>query len=798
MLPKAARKNTNRQLLMFQVAYLLCMLLGGLPAFTQNKISKHSPGRITSVNDTLLPTLINKIADYSFTIDRNDFLLRRKYNLAPIEVDLPGIEKRIKGFKTRLETKGGQMNLLSLNSSIILLAEAAEQLSGFQKSLSAYHSQIKKSNEAVTKIVNDPDLHAKVPDSILLEQLHDIRSTGQSLDSLQHVTIARLNLMRNRVSLNLLQARDIISDMRYLVMSIKMTILVPEDVPLHKARTEDYNSTYYEITSKALQLSGKIILIYINRKRDVIAISLLLFLITTVWCMSNNRQIKLHQQASVIFNEVHFLRRRVFVASLMALFTYSPLFFADPTISYLHANGLLLLLTLSILIMPFLTGPSKMIWLMVCILWVYYALDDLLLETSFAERWGLFISGLFMIGICIFLVRMKTRIFKTISHSPATSFILFFTLALSAMSVLFNITGNVTLAKMAGKTAIEGLILALSLKVFCTMVLEAIYLQSEAYYESRFSEFINYKELEQRYLRILWTLALMVWLAALLRHITLYDAVLAWFLAFLTKQRAIGNMTFTFGSAVVFFGIIWISSVVSRFINFFFNYAKAGVIGKRSTMGSMRLLMRLAIWAIGFLIAVAATGIPLDKLSLLIGALGVGIGFGLQNIVNNLVSGVILAFERPVQIGDLIEIGNKKGIVEEIGVRASKIKSSDGADIIIPNGDLLGQHLIKWTMKDRHKRVEFIIGIRYQSDIHRARELILETLKENENILIPPEPVVIVQEFTDNAINIRILFWSSEVSQAGTLRSNAMIAIFEAFTVSGIQLPYSRQEIVMN
>jgi small-conductance mechanosensitive channel len=200
------------------------------------------------------------------------------------------------------------------------------------------------------------------------------------------------------------------------------------------------------------------------------------------------------------------------------------------------------------------------------------------------------------------------------------------------------------------------------------------------------------------------------------------------------------------------------------------------------------LLIRLAIWTAGFLIAVAAAGIPLDRVSIMIGALGVGIGFGLQTIVNNLVSGVIIAFERPIQVGDQIEIGGKSGTVKEIGVRASKIHNSEGADIIIPNGDLLSQHLINWTMQGRSKRVEFTIGVPYSTNLDVARNLIDEKLKENKNILQTPEPVIIIQDFSDYAINIRILLWVPDLASAGSVRTTAMIDIKNTLAGAGIQL----------
>jgi small-conductance mechanosensitive channel len=247
-------------------------------------------------------------------------------------------------------------------------------------------------------------------------------------------------------------------------------------------------------------------------------------------------------------------------------------------------------------------------------------------------------------------------------------------------------------------------------------------------------------------------------------------------------------MIFTFKSVAVFICIIWISSFISTVLNFFFGNQSLSDSGKRNKVGSMMLLIRLAVWTIGFLIAVAAAGIPLDKLSLMIGALGVGIGFGLQNIVNNLVSGIILAFERPIQVGDLIEIGNKSGTVKEIGVRSSKIKSADGADIIVPNGDLLSQHLINWTMQDNRKRIEFMIAIPYSTDIEMVKSLIQEQLKKNEAILQEPNPNSIVHAFTDQAIEIKVLCWVPDLTKAGTVRSNLMIDICEVLIAAGVQL----------
>ncbi len=782
-----------RKIILQLLAFITGMLflLQSVSAQTDSAAILHHEAPVAI--DTLIPSLVSKVASYTFIIDRNTFQIRRKFNMAPIAADMPAIERSIKGFKTRLEVRGRQMNLRSLNSGTILLGELSDKLTAYQKSLSIYNTQLIKSNAEVKKIINDTALHLEVPDTALAEQMKDLHTEGLSLDSLQRSVLIKVLLLRNRVSINLLQANDIMSDMGYLSTALKLNMWQQEEPPLFSADKNDYHQSLLQITTTALQRSYRIISIYLNGKWNVFTYTVLLFIFITVWCMLNLRRIKKLDNASAILAPVYVLPRSVLIGCMLGYFTYAPLFFANPTMSYLHANELFRHATLFMLIFPFLTKPSKAAWILLCILWLYYALDDVLLEAAYGERWGLFIAGIVLTVLCVLLVLNRKGYFVKIGESTVSKPLIIFTMTQALASVAFNLSGHLILAKIFGISAVQCLMLGISLKIFCTMVLEAIYLQSEAHHESRFSHFINYNQLQNRFRKILWILAMIVWGIALIRNFTFYDLMTQVAGHFFTMPRSIGNMTFTFQNVVVFVFIIWLSSFISKSINFFFAYEHSNKDKKRNGVGSVMLLVRLGVWSLGFLIAVAAAGIPVDRLSLMLGALGVGIGFGLQNIVNNLVSGVIIAFERPIQIGDQIEIGNKAGIVQEIGVRSSKIKSSEGADIIIPNGDLLSQHLINWTMQDRSKRVEFIIGLPYDADIRMANTLIQETLAKNNRILQPPIPVIILQAFTNETVTVRIMFWVPDLSVAGSVKSTVMLEIYEALTSAGIQLPLGKK-----
>lgn len=747
---------------------------------------------ITILNDSLLPNLVIKVASYSAKIDHIDFLVRHQFNITPIALDLPEIEKKVKGFKSRLEKSGSKMNFRSINNGMIMLNEVKDNLASYQSVLTNYKIELTQSNEEVKKMIHDPALNVEVSDSVLMQQLDDLNFEGPWLDSFQHKSLARLNSLKNRVSISLLETNDVISDMRYLNISLKMNMWDQQEPFLFRTRKDEYQHGLIELSGLALKQSRRIISIYLKEEWNGLILGLLVFIFIFSWSFLNIKRIKKQGNLEVVLKPMYFLRRSVLIGCLMALFTYLPFFFLNPPMTFVHVCELLRLITLLFLIYPYLTRQAKIIMLLISILWLYFAMDDLLLELALSERWGLFFAGILLVAVCVKIIISKKPNFISLPESPATKALTIFTLIQILLSIIFNLTGRVSLAKILGVSAIQCLVLGISLKVFCTMVLESIYLQSEAYHDSRFSDFINFTALKHRFLRILWVLSTIVWTVSLLRDFTLYDVLVQTLDSFFNEIRTIGNMVFTFKSVAVFISIIWLSSVISSFINFFFGNERLKGLGKRSRLGSMMLLIRLMIWTLGFGIAVAAAGIPLDKLSIMLGALGIGIGFGLQNVVNNLVSGVLLAFERPIQVGDLIEVGGKTGVVKEIGVRSSKINNNEGADIIIPNGDLLSQYLINWTMQDRNKQIGFIIGIPYQTDLNNIKTLIIEKLRKNEKIMQSPGPAVIVQQFGDWAIDLKILFWVNDLSEAGNIRSNVMIDIYEALTGAGIQLPVYR------
>jgi small-conductance mechanosensitive channel len=185
-------------------------------------------------------------------------------------------------------------------------------------------------------------------------------------------------------------------------------------------------------------------------------------------------------------------------------------------------------------------------------------------------------------------------------------------------------------------------------------------------------------------------------------------------------------------------------------------------------------ITRLLLIVCGFLLAVAASGLPMDKITIVLGALGVGIGLGLQTIVNNLVSGVILIFEQPFRIGDYIELGDKRGRVLDIGIRSSKIMMEEGAEIIMPNADLLSGRVINWTMRNEHARIEFILALQSGYNFNELETLIGTEIRGYEHVIDKMPPEILLAGITEKNITIRILVWIDDVHLTQSLKSKML------------------------
>jgi len=201
------------------------------------------------------------------------------------------------------------------------------------------------------------------------------------------------------------------------------------------------------------------------------------------------------------------------------------------------------------------------------------------------------------------------------------------------------------------------------------------------------------------------------------------------------------------------------------------------------------------VWLVGIAVAVELLNVDLTALTVVAGALGIGIGFGLQNVVNNLVSGVVLLLEQPVRFRDRVSVENVEGQVEHINFRSTTILTNDNITIIVPNSQLINETVINWSLGDPRIRVHVPVGVAYGSDIDLVTETLLAVARAEQDVLSQPEPEVRFIEFGDSSLNFELLVWSDEPPNYHRLRSTLNYAIDAAFRDKGVEIPFPQRDL---
>jgi len=302
-----------------------------------------------------------------------------------------------------------------------------------------------------------------------------------------------------------------------------------------------------------------------------------------------------------------------------------------------------------------------------------------------------------------------------------------------------------------------------------------------------------------------WTYRLLVWLAVLGWAIRLFDQlglldpIQTIGEAILAMKFARGAISISIGDILAFGVTVGASFLLSRFIRFTLNeevYPRAH-IPSGAAYASSRLL-HYTILLLGFLVGLGLLGVNLTKISVLAGAFGVGIGFGLQNVVNNFVCGLIMLFERPVHVGDTVEVDGIMGEVRLIGFRASSVRTWQGADIIIPNAQFITAKVTNWTFRDRLRRVDLPVSVAYASDPKEVIELLVGVARAHPQILAYPVPLCIFTSYGDSAINFELRVWidlGADLTNAPQIRSDLNAAVYDAVTAAGMSFPFPQREV---
>ncbi len=306
----------------------------------------------------------------------------------------------------------------------------------------------------------------------------------------------------------------------------------------------------------------------------------------------------------------------------------------------------------------------------------------------------------------------------------------------------------------------------------------------------------NLEFIEKRiYVLFIW-MAVIGWITRCLDYMGLLSSAFSAARKILAIKMQRGEVSISLGDIFLFIATIWISFLLSRLIRFVLRedvYPRMGV-GRGESYAASSLIHYLII-GLGFVVAIGMLGVNLTRVTVLAGALGVGIGFGLQSVVNNFVSGLILLFERPIHVGDSIEFGDLLGEVRRIGMRTSTVHTWRGADIIVPNSQLTSEKVTNWTLSDRLRRIDLPVGVNYGAKPAKVIGILESVSAAHPNVLKYPPPQGLFTGYGDSSINFELRAWTDQFAEWPRIRSELAIAVYDAVYEAGMTFPFPQRDV---
>jgi small-conductance mechanosensitive channel len=538
-------------------------------------------------------------------------------------------------------------------------------------------------------------------------------------------------------------------------------------------------------------IKGRLSLIFYLRNEIGKIILLLLFIIaSTIFLVRLKRTVK-KQNLSIEDSREQSVLKYPFLSALVVVLNIFQFIFIDPPFAFTAVIWIVSGLSLTFILRSFVARYWLVAWIVLFFLFLLACFDDFILQASRTERWLMFylsIAGLISSSIIIFWrprPKPKEKIFL---------YFIGFVVIMQIACILTNIYGRYNLSKTFLTAGFFNVVLAIIFFWTLQFIEQGLALSSKVYSRPGKKLFnINFERIGNKAPPIFYLLLFVGWFVLIARNFYVHRLISAPIKDFIVHKRTIGEFSFTIGNVLEFFLILYISATISRLVSFFVSGEQSG--RKKGGLGSWLLIIRISIITIGVLLAFAAVGIPMDRLTIILSALSVGIGFGLQTLVNNLVSGLIISVEKPISVGDIVEIEGQAGMVKSIGFRSSILTTGAGADVVIPNGDLLNHHLINWTRENISRSIDIPVGVAYGTNLEQAIKILKELPAKDERILSYPNPSVIIKQFNSSSIDMVLSLWVRNIADADGVKSDIILAIDHAFKENSITIPFPTQEL---
>lgn len=737
-------------------------------------------------------------SDYQLQIEKTYVILDNIDNKSELGLGIQTIKERLAEsdsvlavLKDNVLNNSRALNLRNLQVFRTLLLNIQRELKDRREILDSTERRLEGLRSSMKTLVTDTVLRQLWRDSVLRQQfsasLKDMRETWRSSTRHLRESMATINLLQTHNSSHAITTAQLLEKVNTLLNTSAARIFGKEYNYLWEKDQDDLSASARSSFGKAYDAERKALHYYFKDSGNKRLFLLLIGLLFFTWIYRNIRTLKRLNALPAISNlDFEYLPSGYIVAAFVIMFSIAPLFDLHAPAAYIESMQFLLLIILTIICWK--KWPRKLFWYWVAmaILYICFSFTHHMVDPGFAERmWLILLNVLSVVFGLLFLSKMK-------DHLHLRGFLRFVIIlhnVMNVLSILFNIWGRFSLAQIFGNAAIFAFTQAIGLAVFSKIGMEAILLQIMTSRVKRgVKAQLDYLPVLNGFRRPLLFLVVVLWLIVFTTNLNIYTTVLNGLTTFLQTPRHIGNAFFTIGGVLLFFLIIWIAHLLQKYVGYFFgdtgNEEEIHDKGQRSRL----LIARLVLLCLGYLLAVAASGVPVDKITIVLGALGVGIGLGLQNIVNNFVSGIILIFDRPLQIGDSVEVGDKSGRVREIGLRSSTLLTQDGAEVIIPNGDILSHQIVNWTHSNNQIRLEMELSISGSRDMEVVSSAVKKAIQSSRFVFENREPQILFTKVNEDGFDLRVFFWCVDVFKSGEARSDVLLLLHEKLTAANLHI----------
>jgi small-conductance mechanosensitive channel len=674
-------------------------------------------------------------------------------------------------------------NLQMINTVLDALDQSTASYSGY---LDRYDTTLDKVRSQIADLRKDTLMREIFRDTALKKefqpQLDQLKTKWRLVDSLVTINGQEINTLMSQASAHSITIGELLSEVDSDLNAFGTTAYSKEGPYIWEQQVSNINyprNKFKQSFDAELQLASFYFSSTNKHRFWLLPLGLLFFF----WVWWNFRTLrKLNRLNAIERFHIKYIDAHPLAISLIFMLSLAPFFDMRAPAIYLELIQLLLIVLLTFIFRTRLNRTLYFGWCVFVILFLILPISRMLGMQINSNRWTYFIIDIisFSLGL-YFLIANGRRFGKPLSF--AVIFFLFFKL----LAVVCNLLGRVTLSQILSDTAVYSFGQTISLSIFVQVVVESFLLQIQtSRIRKKYPDQFDFSRVSRSISRFVAAVAIFLWLIIFTTNLNLLDSLYDFLVDALTSNREVGNFNFTIGGILLFVGIIWLANFLQKYIGYFFGDTGDDSIddkGQRSRLMVTRLILLTA----GFLLAVAASGLSVDRITVILGALGVGIGLGLQSIVNNFVSGVILIFDRPLRIGDTVDIGDKRGRVKEIGIRSSTLLTDEGAEVIIPNGDVLSHNIVNWTLSNNHVRQTASFTIQKSTDVEEVHvNDIKEIVKKIPNVMEQRDPEVLVNTVSSKTAELNIFFWSDDFNKNTLTLNEVRNAVYQYLEKKGI------------